>query len=204
MTELESYPWTGHAAVLGKCKSDWLDSDFVPSLFDNKISEAQTKYRNFIGEGLDPGNVFDDYEGGGLVRSNGGRLQVCRLLTERNCRLGDERILGGSDFVQAALDSYDKNIEIIKTNHQQEHDFENVVIQVCKHCRIQRSSLFRRGRYPSVVLGRALLAYWCIKELGMSTVDLAEVLGLSHQGISKAVRRGQSYVESKHVAFLER
>lgn len=60
LAELENYPWSSHATIMGKCKSDWLDADFVLSLFDSKLSTAQRKYQKFIAESLGPDYLFND------------------------------------------------------------------------------------------------------------------------------------------------
>jgi hypothetical protein len=44
-----------------------------------------------------------DFDGGGIARSLAGAGQLVELRDEKDRRLGDERILGSSDFVDDVL-----------------------------------------------------------------------------------------------------
>lgn len=75
------------------------------------------------------------------MRSYGGWESVKLLRRENEVRLGDERILGDSDFVEAVL-------KINKQTHWQNKgwDLERLVIRVCDYCGIEPIELLQKGR----------------------------------------------------------
>src|SRR3989304_5661290 len=70
MSELDRYPWSGHRAVVGKTKNDWMDISYVLTQFASRKRKAIREYRRVMHEGMDQGHDPQD-SGGGLVRSLG-------------------------------------------------------------------------------------------------------------------------------------
>ena len=70
--ELLSYPWSSYPAFAGKVKApDWLETDWLLSLFGESRKRACTAYRKFV-EGVDPTKVEDpakDIVGGFILGS---------------------------------------------------------------------------------------------------------------------------------------
>ena len=60
---------------------------------------ARRAYRAFVIAGIPQGRR-PEFQGGGLLRSHGGWVAVALLRRGREAYLGDERILGNSDFVE--------------------------------------------------------------------------------------------------------
>ena len=48
LTELDKYPWTGHSALMGKTRCEWLAVKDVLSHFADRSSLARSRYRLFI------------------------------------------------------------------------------------------------------------------------------------------------------------
>jgi hypothetical protein len=61
---LDTYPWTGHAVLLGNATFAAQDTAFVLGQFASKLREARLAYRKFVREGLQNGSS-PDLEGGG-------------------------------------------------------------------------------------------------------------------------------------------
>jgi len=68
---LDKYTYSGHAAIMGKKKNNWQDTDYVLKLFNSKLSLARRRYREYVKKGISVGKR-QDLIGGGLVRSAGG------------------------------------------------------------------------------------------------------------------------------------
>ncbi len=51
--------------------------------------------------------------------------------------------------------------------------------------------IMRSGKYPQVVATRSLVCCWANRELGMTTIELAQRFNLSQPTISKSVKRGE-------------
>ena len=99
---LDRYPWSGHSALMGYISRPWQAVGEVLGRFGASRATARRAYRAFVADGVAQGRR-PELTGGGLVRSAGGWgvLTAHRRLGDR--LHGDERILGGSDFVDAAL-----------------------------------------------------------------------------------------------------
>jgi len=100
--ELDSYPWSGHRAVVGKAKYPWMDIESVLSQFGDTRRKAINEYRRFMHEGVDQGAV-KELTGGGLIRSQGGWSQVLSMRRRGQAEDFDQRILGGGEFVNQIL-----------------------------------------------------------------------------------------------------
>jgi hypothetical protein len=78
MDELDIYPWTGHAVIMGEHSHPWQDQDTVLAYFGTTERDARKRYRHFIEERILMGKR-PDLTGGGLVRSAGGWAEVASL-----------------------------------------------------------------------------------------------------------------------------
>ena len=59
------------------------------------------------------------------------------------------------------------------------------------------------GKYPQRVRARSLLCYWGARELGMTTVALAEKVNLAQPTVSQAVSRGEKIAEDPGLKFCD-
>jgi hypothetical protein len=100
--ELDSYPYCGHSAVMGKVERDWQDVVSVLCLFGTKEKAARAAYSLYVQDGITIGRR-EDLIGGGLLRSHGGWSVVQELRRNKKYQKGDERILGDSDFAEDVL-----------------------------------------------------------------------------------------------------
>src|SRR5712692_2485154 len=102
LEELDTYPWSGHAVVMGKVAHAWQARDSVLSWFGETTGRARRAYRHYVAEGLKQGRR-PELVGGGLLRSRGGWSEVVALRRQGQRELGDERVLGGEEFVATLL-----------------------------------------------------------------------------------------------------
>ena len=68
---LDSYPYCGHSALMGKKRYKWQDTKYVLDFYGTKIGEAHKKYRAYVEQGISKGR-WPELVGGGLIRSIGG------------------------------------------------------------------------------------------------------------------------------------
>ena len=45
---LDKYAYSGHAAIMGKKKNDWQDTDYVLKFFHTKLSITRRRYREYV------------------------------------------------------------------------------------------------------------------------------------------------------------
>jgi putative transposase len=93
LEELDRYPWSGHAVLLGKGKMKGQVVAEVLELFGRRIPAARKRYQEFVAAGVSMGKR-EDLVGGGLKKS---------LALEKNglaYEAFDSRVLGSGEFVE--------------------------------------------------------------------------------------------------------
>ena len=199
---LDTYPYSGHSAVLGSVRRDWQQVDYVLGFFGKTKSAARRAYRQFVKKGVSQGRRHD-LTGGGLVRSLGG-WTAFRALRGSSVRIkGDERILGDSDFVEAVLRDADEQLERRYQLKTRGFDLEHVAERVAQVLDIPLEIVWEKSRRPQVAVARSLLCYWASKELGMSMTDLAKRLNLTQPAISIAARRGEKIARENQYMLID-
>jgi REP element-mobilizing transposase RayT len=190
MKSLDTYRYTGHAALIGKQVVLWQDTDKILGLFAAKKAVARRKYRDFVDKGVELGRR-PELVGGGLVRSMGGWKQAKKMIKGRQRFKGDERILGDSDFVLDVLARCDEQLERSYQLSAKGVDVAALSSHVAELFDLTPDQLLTPGRYPAVVRARSLLCYWAVRELGVTATDLAKQIGMTQPAISISVKRGE-------------
>lgn len=130
LSGLDLYPWTGHATPMGHRKQDWQSVTEVLSLFVKRTVTARRRNREFVAQGLGEGGA-DVLQCGGLVRSYGGWEGLKRLRKEHVRCIGDERILGDSNFVESVLAQDSLSFKQATQRIQAGWDLDRLVRSVC-------------------------------------------------------------------------
>ncbi len=195
---LNGFVYGGHCALAGKCQNDWQNTQYILSLFGEKASEARRLYVKFVEKGIIEGKR-PDLVGGGLIRSLGGWSAAKALRKAKEHIKGDERILGDGNFVQEVLESCLQQFERRYHHQGKGHDLDWLTGQVATLLNLEQDVVTRPGRYPDTVEARSVLCYWAVRELGLSTVELAGRLGISQPTASQSVKRGEKIVRDKNL-----
>jgi hypothetical protein len=90
---LGSYPYSGHADLMGKQSCEWQDRDYILGFFGKTQKQGRIGYASFVASGARQGRR-PDLVGGGLIRSLGGWSALKDLRRDDPRVKGDERILG--------------------------------------------------------------------------------------------------------------
>jgi putative transposase len=188
LSELDRYPWCGHAVLMGRVKYDWQDWKHVLSWFGKREGEARRAYRKYIEEGIAQGRR-PELVGGGVVRSYGGWSAVLSLRKSQENISGDERILGKGDFVERVLSESEGSLRYRHSPAERRKRGETILKEECQKGNIEIEELQmgrRRSKIPQV---RSIIAQRLVKELGMSLAEVARLLGVSTSAISKVMQR---------------
>ncbi len=102
LEELERYPWSGHAAIMGLGEHKWQDTEYVLQQFGRTTEAAREAYVEFVLDQMQLGRQ-PKLTGGGLVRSAGGWSEVLSMRKRGEREFSDERILGSGEFVEEVL-----------------------------------------------------------------------------------------------------
>jgi len=189
MEALERHPWCGHPAIMGIVRCGWQDTDYVLKWFGKTKRDARKAYRDFVQQGIALGRR-PELVGGGLIRSMGG-WAAAKMLRNTARMKSDERILGDGDFVEeilkAAKERYDPRY-LLKAKG---YDLAKAAERVGQVTGINPDRIWAKGKHPETVQSRSLLCYWACRELGMKTIELADVLKISQPSVSQSVQRGE-------------
>jgi REP element-mobilizing transposase RayT len=202
--ELGHFAFGGHAVIMGRQKNDWQDVDYVLKMFAAKRGQARHRYENFVKKGIAAGQR-PELVGGGLVRSAGGWSAVKALRRAKTFQKGDERILGGGDFLHEVLGASNERLQRRCRLQAAGHDFTWLVARVAEVTGVPADRVATPDRSRQVSRARSLLCYWASQELGISQAELAHRLEVKQPAVSLAARRGrQLAVEMGYSLGLEK
>jgi len=139
------------------------------------------------------GSKQEDLSGGGLIRSYGGWQNLIDRRHEHGSKIGDERILGDSDFVERMLKEDDLQLEAKARMKKAGWTLEKLMTYVCDRVDVELEQITHRGRDNQLSLVRALICYWGSENLGVAGTQIAVRLKMSQQAASKASKRGKTY-----------
>jgi len=199
---LARYHYSGHGELLGKKMYPWQDTKYVLKLFSSKYSQARRLYLKFVEKGIAQGRR-PDLVGGGLIRSAGGWSAVTALRKSSTRMKGDERILGDGDFVEKVLSEAHEKYEQQHEIKSRGYDFDWLVKRVSKVFGIDPKDVLSPGKYKQTVKARGLLCFWGVRELEMTTVEIARRLNLAQPTISQSVMRGKRIAENEKLTLFE-
>jgi putative transposase len=190
MAELDTFPWSGHRAIIDKEKFPWMDTATVWTQFGGTKRKAIEGYRQFMLEGSDQGHD-PRFSGGGLVRSLGGWSNVLSMRRKDQQEKSDERILGNGDFVhQVIQEAEKKSLRQIKFNRSG-LTLTKIIELECKRGIVSRNELESGSRRSMVSRTRAEIARRGMEELGLSAAEIARHLGVATSSITRAVAKAQ-------------
>jgi len=199
MRQLDDYAWTGHASVIGKRETSWQNTEAVLLQFGKHKAVAKCRYRDYIQQGTT--NKSTDLSGGGLIRSYGGWQEVTKHRKNHEARIGDERILGDSAFVEQSIKEDDIKMKQEIRLKKQGWDLKKMVRYVCKRFKLKEDQIRVSGRNNTVSHARDVLCFWAKEHLGLTSTQLEAQLKLSQSAVSRAAKRGRDYCFDHKMIF---
>lgn len=182
LTELDWYPWSGHAVIMEKLQMEGQSVTEVLGYFGKNKSVAKNKYRQFVEDGAAQGRR-NDLIGGGLRRSQ-------RALEEgQRPENYDDRVLGSGEFVD-----YLRNDKKLQNRLGKVISLEAVLERVAEYFNMEPQTLKRGGRILQTVEARGVACYFAVRELEYSGVRVGEALNMKRSGVCLAARRGEVFV----------
>jgi len=183
MNELDRYPWSGHAVLMGKRKMQGQLLHEVLYRFGRNIAKARRKYREFVIDGVMQGRR-NDLTGGGLKRSQGFKKNA----EERESF--DERILGNGFFVDTLLQQ-DELRDKLTTSWS----LPELIESVGSILSLSPDDIRRPSKKRLLAEARGIVSYLAVRELGYKGNEVGKELFLTASGVSIAVRRGECFLK---------
>jgi putative transposase len=191
---LDTFPWSGHTALLSRKERLWQDTGYVLSVFG-----SQASYREFVHAGIDQGQRHD-LTGGGLLRSHGGWVEV---RTSRSLIKGDDRILGDTSFVTMVLARAEDTLERRCAMRRSGMNLDAVEKRVADLFGMASSELHAQGRYRRLGEARSVFCFFAVRELGIPMKALAEKFSLTGPAIGYSVKRGEKIAQERGWTLCE-
>ena len=190
-----TYPWSGHAVLVGNRPCEWQDIDAILSLFGANAAKARSSYGEFVRSAVGQGRR-PELVGGGLIRSLGG-WEEARASKHEGLMKGDERILGDTSFVLGILKRAEEKLTRRYEMKQSGLDMAAIERGICELYGMSREDLYVRGRHKTLVEARSVFCFLAVQELETPLKDLAVRFAVSEPAVSYAVRRGRDIVREK-------
>ena len=178
LEELDRYPWSGHAVLIGKGEFAGTRGDEILSRFGRSLTKARRAYREFVADGVPLGRRTE-LVGGGLKRSqtDGEAGKAFEAF--------DERVLGSGEFVESIL------CETASAGPKPPvMTLAQLVERVAFVYRLEPAALQKRTRSGPVAEARSVLCFLAMREMGYSGPAIADALHMSRAGVTIAAGRG--------------
>jgi REP element-mobilizing transposase RayT len=182
LDELDLYPWSGHAVLLGNQQLGGQDTQTILERFGKRVGTAQRNYRQFVADGVKAGRR-DELVGGGLKRSQG-EFQT------HECESFDERVLGCGDFV----DSLKQDLKL-REKMKRVVTLARLLTIVADALILDPDLVRRPSKSRAPAAARGLICHLATYELGYTGSDVGKFLHLGPTGVSLASRRGEKLLK---------
>ncbi len=201
VSDLDHYRWTGHATLMGRRELVWQNSFAVLRHFGKTEQASRIRYKQFMHAGFANKSSSGIFDGGGLVRSVGGWEALARARREHLQRIGDERILGGSSFVESVLAQDSLSLDSKSGYERAGVTLSELVDIVFEYFEIDSGLVARKGRNNTLSIARSVICYLGVTRLGAAQSELGSVLQLSQPGVSISCERGRKYCEANGISI---
>jgi chromosomal replication initiation ATPase DnaA len=106
--------------------------------------------------------------------------------------MGDERILGSSQFVETVFKRANENYERRTLARAKGPDLDTLIDRIAEHFGITPETLKSSSKQRNVSRARALVCYLAVTTLMINCSDISRRLNISPSSVSKSVIRGRS------------
>jgi hypothetical protein len=183
LDELECYPWTGHAVLLGKQMMEGQETAEVLARFSKSKAGSLKAYRQFIADGVIAGHR-EELVGGGLKRSLRGAGETPAFSTY------DERILGSGNFVESLT-----GVTESRKQKTPPLSLDELVEIACETTDVDRELFSKPGKGRAVARARAIFCCLAVHENGYTGKEAGTKVGIGSAGVCTAIQRGQKLMK---------
>lgn len=172
--------------------------DDVLRRFGETIEEARENYRDFVEKGIALGKR-PEFQGGGLIRSMGGKKEALMELRRGNIEKSDPRVLGSGGFVNLTLEQSEK---ILEKKYQPKKSIEELIETIAEQFGLLPKLICAGGRRHDISKARATIAYMAVAETGHSAADVARYLGVKESSVLQSLKKGKCCFEQYQLKII--
>ena len=198
LKQLNKYPFGGHHVIMGQGEHEWQNTDYVLGMFGDTEIAARKAYLKFVAKGVSAGRR-PELVGGGLIRSVGGWTALKAHRNSGHRIKGDERILGGNDFVVKTLQQANERLEEKTRLKATGPDLEDVIAKIAAYFNVEIEDLKSVSKDRQVSRARRVLCYLAVRNLAIKGADVARALKISPSTVSKAVIKGRKEAKKNKI-----
>ncbi len=192
---LDTYPWSGHSALLGEVPRPWQAVAEVLGRFDSRVGTARRRYRQFVADGAASGRR-PELQGGGLRRSAGGVVGVTDLRRGRERWAADERILGSGPFVESVRREVERASALIP-RARAGAALGLLIERVATIWHVMQAEITGGSRRRPLPAARAAVCALATTHLGLPASAVARALGISLPSALVAGARGRAILQAR-------
>jgi putative transposase len=152
--------------------------------------QGRLHYASYVALGANQGRR-PELVGGGLIRSLGGWSAIKNYRMGSPRIKGDERILGGGDFVEKVLREAEEVLAEATRLKRQGVGWNALMERAMVEFDVDRESLTDGRKERRVVRARSILCYRAVRKWGMTVTDVALKPKMTPSAVSRLVSRGQ-------------
>ena len=160
--------------------------------FGDTVKVSRRRYRQFIKGGVDQG-TRPELQGGGLVRSAGGKKAGLLGRKKEEREKGDERILGSGDFVSNVLEELD---EFGDKRKEYSLTLDELIDRIARRFNIDKAHITSTMRQRKISMARCLISFFALYAMQCSGASVSKALNVSRAAVSKSSQRGKRMVDS--------
>lgn len=183
LDQLDCFPWSGHAVLMGTNDVKWQNIDEVLSRFGDNRTQACQLYRQFVEDGI-PLGYREDLIGGGLKRSQPD------VESGSEVAAFDARILGSGSFAEGLLFASEGVL------HGKQICLVDIAQKVADLFELSAELLSQRSRTKNVTVARSVFCYTAACKTGFNGAEVAQFLNQTRSAVSLAARRGAALLAS--------
>ena len=191
--ELGRFKWSSHRYMLGTMQAPWFNPAQVLSYFHSNIAIARSQYLDFLLAGTKNARKVN-YEGGGLIRSNGGAEQTLKSLRAGEKIHSDSRILGDSNFVAQIEHANLHNSSNPMHKENMDLAVADLLNNIATKFDITPQQISSGDLSRNTAIARAIASALLHDKIGLTRITIAQKLQRSTSGITKSIKRGRKYL----------
>jgi REP element-mobilizing transposase RayT len=184
ISALDSYPWTGHATLMGRRRAGFQDVRRVLALFDKPPDAARAELRAFTAAGIGQPEEAAATDAGPLPLSFRAQFEAREF--------GIRAIQARSRAIDSAVRRLDSREACRAAAVRRGWTLDVVVRHICRRMHVLDEDLVEGRRTADVAAARAAAAWIAWERLGRTQTEIARRVGVTQPAIAACLARGRA------------